>query len=138
MAASKGEKTAKEGSPRTPVAGEPRTPIVPDLLRRMLALGFSGLFTTEEAFRRALGDTVPRDWLDFAVDQSERTRKEFLNRLAGEIARSLEAMDIDGLLRRLLAEHRIEVRAEIRLHREARGRRRPAAKIEVVGGGKTR
>ena len=35
---------------------------IPELMRRAIALGLTGFFTTEEAVRRALGDTVPKDW----------------------------------------------------------------------------
>ena len=88
---------------------------IPELLRRGLTMGFSGLFMTEEAVRRAFGDTVPRDWVDFATEQSTRTRSEFLERLSGEIARSLEAIDLADVLDSLLSGRTIEVRAEIRL-----------------------
>jgi hypothetical protein len=88
---------------------------IPELLRRGLSLGFSGLFMTEEAVRRAFGDTVPRDWVDFATDQSTRTRSEFLERLSGEIARSLEAIDLVEILDSLLSGRTLEVRAEIRI-----------------------
>ena len=103
----------------------PETPpgLIPELLRRGLALGFSGLFMTEEAVRRAFGDTVPRDWIDFATEQSERTRSEFLERLSGEIARSLEALDLAEILDALMTDRTIEVRAEIRLGERRRGRR---------------
>src|SRR6516164_6289645 len=70
----------------------------PELLRRALTFGLSAFFTTNEAVRRALGEAVPKDWIDFAVDQSERTRAEFIERLAGEIARSLEAVDLAAIL----------------------------------------
>jgi hypothetical protein len=96
--------------------------LLPELLRRGLALGFSGLFMTEGAVRRAFGDTVPRDWVDYATEQSERTRKEFLERLSGEIARTLETLDLAEILDdlaeildTLMADRTIEVKAEIRL-----------------------
>lgn len=89
--------------------------LVPEILRRVLALGFSGFFMTEGALRKALGETLPKDWIDFAVDQSERTRDEFLERLAGEIARSVETIDLVSLAERLLEGHTVEVKAEIRL-----------------------
>lgn len=88
---------------------------IPELLRRGLSLGFSGLFMTEEAVRRAFGDTVPRDWVDFATEQSARTRSEFLERLSGEIARSLDTIDFVEVLDSLLSGRTLEVRAEIRL-----------------------
>jgi hypothetical protein len=93
----------------------------PELLRRGLSLGFSGLFMTEEAVRRAFGDTVPRDWIDFATEQSTRTRSEFLERLSGEIARSLEAIDLVEILDALLSGRTLEVRAEIRLGERGAG-----------------
>src|SRR5262245_649944 len=92
-----------------------RLPALPELVRKAVSLGLSGFFLTEEAIRRALGDTIPKDWTDFAVDQSERARKEFLERLSFEIAQSLEKIDVAAVLRELLEGRTLEVRAEIRL-----------------------
>lgn len=89
-------------------------------MRRALSAGFSGFFLTEEAIRKALGDTLPKDWTDFAVEQSERTRREFLERLSYELAQSIEKVDVAAVLRDLLEGRTLEVRAEIRLgEREA-------------------
>jgi hypothetical protein len=88
---------------------------LPELARRALSIGLSGFFFTEEAIRKALGDTLPREWMDFAVDQSERTRREFLERLSFEIAQSLEKVDLASMLGELLQGRTLEVRAEIRL-----------------------
>jgi hypothetical protein len=90
-------------------------PALPDLVRKALSLGFSGFFLTEEAIRRALGDTIPKEWSDFAVDQSERARREFLERLTFEIAQTLEKIDVAAVMRELLEGRTLEVRAEIRL-----------------------
>ncbi|MDJ0846757.1 MAG: hypothetical protein QNK04_00105 [Myxococcota bacterium] len=81
-------------------------------------MGLSGFFLTEETIRRAVGDTLPKDWADFAVDQSERTRKEFLERLSYEIAQSIEKVDLASVIRELLEGRTLEVRAEIRLGAE--------------------
>jgi hypothetical protein len=88
---------------------------VPELVRRVLSIGLSGFFLTEEAIRKALGDAVPRDWTDFVVSQSDRTRKEFLERLSFEIGQSLENIDIARVLTELLEGRTLEVNAEIRL-----------------------
>ncbi len=95
--------------------GSERTPALPDFARRALSIGLSGFFLTEETIRKALGDTLPKDWMDFATEQSERTRKEFLERLSFEIAQSLEKVDVAAVLRDLLAGRTLEVKAEIRL-----------------------
>jgi len=91
-----------------------------ELARRALALGFSGFFLTEETIRRALGDTLPRDWIDFAVDQSDRTRAEFVERLARELASVFESMDLEGMAERFLEDRTIEVKAEIRVKPRAK------------------
>lgn len=125
------------GAPGAAGTREERMALLPDLFRRALTLGLSGIFTTEEAFRRALGDTLPRDWVDFAVDQSERTRAEFAQRMASEMARVLESMDLEEILKRTLAENRIEIKAEIKLVPESGASSRsarPKGRVSAVGG----
>ena len=92
-----------------------RLPALPELARRALSIGLSGFFLTEETIRKALGDTLPKDWTDFAVEQSDRTRKEFLERLSFEIAQTLEKIDVAAVLQQLLEGRTLEVKAEIRL-----------------------
>jgi hypothetical protein len=105
---------------------------LPEILRRGLTLGFTGFFLTEEALRRALGDSVPRDWLEFFVEQSERTRAELLDRLSREFGRVISAFDPVEILRRLLDGQTLEVSARIRLANGERARRaRRRAEREV-------
>ena len=106
-------KARPEASESREAAG--RLPAIPEIARRALSIGLSGFFLTEEAIRKALGDSLPKDWLDFAVEQSERTRKEFLERLSFEIAQTLEKADLATALRELLEGRTLEVRAQIRL-----------------------
>jgi hypothetical protein len=88
---------------------------IPEMVRRIVGLGLSGFFVTEEAIRKAVGDTLPQDWADFAVDQSERTRREFLDRLTAEIGRSFEHVDVAQILATLMEGRTIEIKAEFRL-----------------------
>jgi hypothetical protein len=88
---------------------------LPDLLRRGLTLGFTGFFLTEEAVRKALGESVPRDLMDFILTQSERTRAEFLDRVSKEFARAFSAFEPLELVTQLLEGRSIEVSARIRL-----------------------
>ena len=87
----------------------------PDLLRRGLTLGFTGFFLTEEAVRKALGESVPRDLMDFILTQSEQTRAEFLDRISKEFAGALSTLDPVEAVKRLLEGRSIEVNATIRL-----------------------
>lgn len=97
---------------------------LPELLRRGLTLGFTGVFLTEEAVRRALGETVPRDLMEFILEQSERTRREFVDRVSREFGRALGGLDPAELVRRLLEGRSIEVSARIRLVRDEPDERR--------------
>ncbi len=111
-----------EGPVNEEAAG--RVPGLPDLMRRAFSLGLSGFFLTEEALRKALGDKVPRDWVDFAVEQSDRTRAEFLERLAAEMARVFQESDLSALLEQLLEGRTVELNAQIRLGpKDDRGQR---------------
>jgi hypothetical protein len=96
----------------------------------VVSLGLSGFFLTEEAIRKALGDAVPRDWTDFVVSQSERTRREFLERLSFEIGQSLENVDLARVLTDLLDGRTLEVKAEIRLSPKQAGK--PSPRLHVA------
>ena len=133
----------KRRAPSSASTEDERAPLLPELFRRAFTLGLSGIFTTEEAFRRALGDTVPRDWVDFAVGQSERTRSDFTSKMAEEMARVIESMDLEAILRSVLADHRVELKAEIQfVPREKKqsgrksGKSPAAAKVAIVRGGR--
>ena len=108
---------------RTRGRGGAEGSFLPDLLRRGLTMGFTGFFMTEEALRRALGDSLPRDWMEFMVEQSEKTRAELLERLSREFGRVISAFDPVEILRRLLDGQTIEVSARIKLANSERPRR---------------
>jgi hypothetical protein len=88
--------------------GEGNAGLFPDLLRRGLTL------MTEEALRRALGDSAPREMVEFLRDQSERMRNEFLDRMSREFGKVLSAMDPVEIAKRLLEGRTVEVSARIR------------------------
>ena len=84
------------------------------LLRRALDLGIASVLSGEEILRKTLGDTVPREWVEFATVQSERTRRDFVERLATELGKRLDSVDLEQLAARLLQGHTVEVSARIR------------------------
>ena len=94
---------------------------IPEMMRRAIALGLTGFFTTEGAVRKALGDTVPKDWTDFLLETSERTRSEFLERLSHEIGRVLESVDVAQVLKQLLEGRTLEVKAQFSLSENPNG-----------------
>jgi hypothetical protein len=106
---------AEEPAQREEAEAQESLGAIPELMRRAIALGLTGFFTTEEAVRRALGDTVPKDWTDYIAESSDRTRGEFLDRLSREIARTLKEVDLAAVLQQLLEGRTLSVNAEIRL-----------------------
>jgi hypothetical protein len=88
---------------------------LPDIIRKALAMGFTGFFSTEQTIRKALGDTLPKDWIDFVADQSERTRGDFTDAIAQEVGRSLQTIDLTQIADQLLTGRTVEVSARIRL-----------------------
>jgi hypothetical protein len=109
--------------------------LFPDMARRAIAFGLSGFFLTEEAIRKAIGDTVPKDWQDFALHQSERTRKEFMERLSFEIAQSLENIDVVAVLEQLLSGRTVEVKATFRLGERDPGSQRHDLHVDLKDDG---
>ncbi len=114
MAAESGDNSTK-GKEHAAQADVDAGGFLPELLRKGLTIGFTGLFMTEEAVRRALGDSVPRDMLEFVLEQSERTRGEFLDMLSREFGRAISALDPVEVAKRLLEGRTIEVTAQFRL-----------------------
>jgi len=95
------------GSARPGIDSQAPGPVA-DWVRRFTALGLSGFFSTEGAIRKAFGDTVPQDWVDFLTEQSDRGRQELFDRLAGEVGRVIENMDPEDVLDRLLTGRSID------------------------------
>ena len=97
---------------------------LPEFIRKALQLGLSTFFVTESAIRKAVGDTLPKDWLDFAVEQSERTRSELIERMSFELSRSIENIDLASVTERLLEGRTLEIKAEISLSPKRTTRKR--------------
>ena len=99
--------------------------LFPDLLRRGMSLGLTGFFMTEEALRRALGETAPREMIEFVIAQSEKTRADFLDRMSREFGKALSAMDPIEVAKRLLEGRTIEVSATIRFVEDEKAKKKP-------------
>jgi len=112
------EVPVKDSAKREDAEAQESLGAIPELMRRAIALGLTGFFTTEEAVRRALGDTVPKDWTDYITESSDRTRNEFLDRLSREIARTLKDVDIAALIQQLLEGRTLSINAEFKLSGE--------------------
>ena len=89
----------------------------------------SGFFLTEEAVRKALTDTVPKEWVDYISRQSEDVRSDAIDRLVSEFGAWLRSLDLSAALRSVLEDYEISAKVEI-----SAGRKRsdPAVSLQVA------
>ena len=74
---------------------------------------------------------MPKEWADFAADQSSRARSEFFERLSAEMGRAVENVDWAEVISTLLEGRTLEVNARIRLgERDAEGR--PTLRLQLA------
>ena len=84
-----------------------------EAVRRTASVGFSSFFATEDALRRAFNEAVPRDWVDYAKDQSADLRAEMIERMSAEFGAWLRTIDMTQIMSKLLAENDFELKISI-------------------------
>ncbi len=89
--------------------------IVQDVLKRALSLGLSSLFSTQETVRKAVGEAMPPEWVDFASDQGSRARQEFIDRLSDQIEGVLEKVDVNEIVDTVMKGRTLEVKASLKI-----------------------
>ncbi len=85
-----------------------------EVIRRTTALGLSGFFMTEEAVRKAVNDSVPKDWVDYFGEQSNEVRGELIKQLSTEFGKWLKTVDLADVLTGLLREFDVTAKIEIK------------------------
>lgn len=100
-----------------------------EVVRRTAALGFSGLFMTEEAVRKALTDSVPQDWVNYFGRQSDEVRNELVARLSQEFGSWLSSVDLGTVLGGLLEEYEFSAKLEVTAHRNTKN---PATSLKII------
>ncbi len=88
-----------------------------EIVRRAATLGFSSLFLTEEAIRKALADSVPKEWAEYVAQQSGDVRKELFDRMLAEFSAWLQRVDPSelqqSLMQTLLENYELKLKIEI-------------------------
>ena len=99
-----------------------------EAVKRATGLGISGLASTEEAVRRAVGDRLPTDWVQFFSDRGEGLRQELMDRLTSEFGQFLRSDEFEDKLRRLISDFDfdVSVRVSARPKRASSDRNRDA------------
>ena len=93
-----------------------------EAIRRTASVGFSSFFATEDALRRAFNDSVPRDWVDYAKDQSTELRSEMIERMSAEFGAWLRTVDMAQIMSKLLEEHDFDLKISVSANRRSKER----------------
>jgi polyhydroxyalkanoate synthesis regulator phasin len=104
--------------------------LVPEIVRKTVLLGLGGVSMTEESVRRVLSEwRLPREearrFLDFLIEQSQKSKGEILSLVGTEFKAFLRTLNLEGELRRLLMEMRIRIQADITFERREDGATAP-------------
>jgi hypothetical protein len=103
-----------------------------DGVKKVLLAGMGALFMTEEGARRLARDwKLPKEVASFLGQQASTAKDEVLRMFGDEIRRFLESESVRKEFFKGLAEHTIEIRAEIRLKPADDGSHRPEVTTEV-------
>ena len=88
---------------------------IPDLVRRTILGGLGAAFATEEAIRKVAGDvTLPKDVVNFLVQQATTSKDEVLRVVGNEVRRFLENANLAAEMQKLLTQLSLEVKTEVR------------------------
>jgi hypothetical protein len=90
--------------------------LLPESVRRAVLTGMGALFMTEEGIRNFVGGMkLPKDALDFLLQQADKTRTEVARVVTQEVRRFLESETLRREMLKLLSSVTVQVSAEIRL-----------------------
>jgi hypothetical protein len=92
------------------------TGLLPDVVRRAVLTGMGALFMTEEGIRNVVGELkLPKDALNFLLQQAEKTRSEVTRVVTQEVRRFLESETLRREIFKVLSSVTVEVNAQIKL-----------------------
>ncbi len=87
--------------------------IVPDVFKKAMISGLGAIFMTEESIRSAVSD-MPKDAVNYVVQQAENTKEQLAALIAKEVREFLEGSDLSDELAKLLTKLSLEVRTQVR------------------------
>ena len=99
---------------------------VPDAVKRAVLTGMGALFMTEEGIRNFVGEVkLPKDAVNFLLQQAEKTRGEVTRVVTQEVRRFLESETLRREILKIMSSMTLEVKASIKL--------KPSGEPEVTG-----
>lgn len=137
------------GAPEDPAAPEDDAGLrrrleqfIPDIVRRTILGGIGAVFASEEGIRKIASEvSLPKDVVNFLLQQAGNSKDEVLRVIAKEVRGFLESANLSREMAKLLTQLSLEVKTEVRFipNDEAVGGVKPDMKqsMSLKRGGKT-
>jgi hypothetical protein len=108
---------------------------IPDIVRRTVIGGIGAAFATEEGIRKLASEiSLPKDVVNFLLQQASNSKDEVLRVVAKEVRGFLESANLSHEIAKLLTQLSLEVKTEVRFipNDEAVGGVKPDMKRQMV------
>ena len=88
---------------------------IPDIVRRTILGGIGAVFASEEGIRKLASEiSLPKDVVNFLLQQASNSKDEVLRVVAKEVRGFLESANLSRELAKLLTQLSLEVKTEMR------------------------
>ena len=110
------------GAPEDPAAPEDDAGLrrrleqfIPDIVRRTILGGIGAVFASEEGIRKIASEvSLPKDVVNFLLQQATNSKDEVLRVVAKEVRGFLESANLSAEMQKLLTQLSLEVKTEVR------------------------
>ena len=86
---------------------------ISDAMKKIVLTGVGTIFMTEETIREYLGELkLPKEMWSGFLDNAAKTKSEFLNVFARELAQVVSKVDVPAEAAKFLESHKISVRVD--------------------------
>lgn len=90
--------------------------------KRILTLGVSAAFVTEETLKHMLRDLkLPREVFQGLVNGASKSKQDMLNKIGGEVVKMLSKIDFVKEASRFVETHKFQITAEVNVIRKDDG-----------------
>jgi polyhydroxyalkanoate synthesis regulator phasin len=106
---------AADENPAAPPEADVRTGgILGEAVKRIMTVGMTAAFVTEDTLRNYIGDLkLPKEVLNGLLQNATKSKEELANRVSSEIMKMLSKIDLAREAAKFLEHHKVRVSAEI-------------------------
>jgi hypothetical protein len=101
-------------SPESKDTGKAALDKISDMVKKVLTVGTTAAFMTEESIRAYLADVkLPKEILHLIVQGANKSKEEVMNRVSKEMISILNKIDFVKEASRFVEEHKFKITAEV-------------------------